>query len=135
MNSAVLDRYLLFWHPAKQLISEQHAEIEAEMAVTAPSMARRAKMAALNVAGAMPEGLAAILVYESLFAGPPSFRREEEAMRINLTMGIGQDLDRGLIKFGGLEVEREGDGLICHQRAYVNTKVASLRLPKDAVVD
>lgn len=101
-------------------------------------MALRSKLPLLRVKHALklnlekqadskPNGLAAILVDVTLFAGTNEFRSDERNMHDAVKTGVSSDLSDRLLKFGGLEVKAIEDHLVCRQHQYLKQKVPTAR--------
>lgn len=77
MTSTLIDRYLFYRHPARRRDANQMAEHDAQIDSAAPSTKRSFNMRLERHCDARPDGLAAILVYDTLFAGTVRFRKDE----------------------------------------------------------
>lgn len=125
MNSTLIERYLLYRHPVRIRTNDEIADHDALIEVATPSVKRNFRLNLERKVYSKPDGLAAILVDDTLFAGTRKFRRGESKMHDALKMDESSNLCDGLLEFGGLEVKAKEHYLVCHQRQYLSQNVSS----------
>lgn len=74
MKSTLIDRYFLYRHLARRRDENQTAEHDAQIDSTTPSAKRSLKLRLERYSDTRPDGLAAILVDDTPFAGTANFR-------------------------------------------------------------
>lgn len=129
MTSALIDRYFLYQNPSRCRRVDIAAKHDAQISSAAPSPKRALKLKIERHSESRPDGLAAILIYDTMFAGTDDFRHDEMKMHMVVKIGSGSDLNQDLLKFVDLEVEHRSDHMLCHQRQYLEQKVSNSRLP------